>query len=38
MYMMRQIQTLKYRKPWEEGRWEGQDRGMGLRDTKCYIK
>ena len=38
MYMMKPIQTLNYRKWWEEGRWEGQDRGIGLRDTKYYIK
>ena len=28
-------QTSGYQ--WGEGRREGQDRGMGLRDTNCYV-
>ena len=38
MYITKQKQTHRYREQtggyqWEERRGEGQDRGMGLRDT-----
>ena len=41
MYIAKQKQTHRCRKQtsgyqWGEGRWEGQDRGMGLRDTNYY--
>ena len=42
MYIAKQKQTHRYRKQtsgyqWEEGRVEGQNRGMGLRDTNYYV-
>ena len=42
MYIAKQKLTQRYRKQtsryhWGEGRAEGHDRGMGLRDTNYYI-
>ena len=42
MYLTKQKQTHSYRKQtsghqWEEEMREGQDRGIGLRDTNYYI-
>ena len=42
MYMRKQKQTHRYREQTSgyqrgEGRGEGQDKGMGLRDTNYYI-
>ena len=42
IYTPKQKQTHRYRKQtsgyqWGEGRREGQDRGMGLRDTNYYV-
>ena len=42
MNITKQKQTDRYRKQtsgyqWGEGKEEGQDRGMGLRDTNHYV-
>ena len=42
MNITKEKQILRYREQtsgyqWGEGRWEGQDRGMGLRDTNYYV-
>ena len=42
MYITKQKQTHKYIEQtsayqWGKGRWEGQDRGTGLRNTNYYV-
>ena len=42
MFITKQKQTYKYRKQtsgnqWGEGKGEGKDKGMGLRDTNYYV-